>query len=52
MQYSLNEITLLPSYRPTDISSRSQVNPFTQDGNLPVFVANSSLRNLILMRTR
>ena len=29
MQYSLNEITLLPSYIPIDISSRSQVNPFT-----------------------
>lgn len=39
MQYSLNEITLLPSYMPTDISSRSQVNPFTEDGNLPIFVA-------------
>lgn len=39
MQYSLNEITLLPSYIPTDINSRSQVNPFTEDGNLPVFVA-------------
>ena len=39
MQYSLNEITLLPSYVPTDISSRSQVNPFTEDGNLPIFVA-------------
>ena len=39
MQYSLDEITLLPSSTPTDITSRSQINPFTDDGNLPIFVA-------------
>lgn len=39
MQYSLNEICLLPSSTPTDITSRSQVNPFDEDGNLPIFVS-------------
>lgn len=37
--YSLNEIGLLPSSEPTDISSRSQVNPFTEDEKLPIFVS-------------
>lgn len=39
MQYSLNEICLLPSAIPTDITSRKQVNPFDENGNLPIFVA-------------
>ena len=39
MQYSLNEICLLPSATPTDITSRKQVNPFDENGNLPIFVA-------------
>jgi len=39
MQYSLNEVTLLPSYFPTDIVSRTQINPFTKEGKLPIFVA-------------
>lgn len=39
MQYSLNEICLLPSATPTDIISRKQVNPFDENGNLPIFVA-------------
>ena len=38
MQYSLNEICLLPSKFPTDITSRSQVNPFN-NGKLPIFVS-------------
>lgn len=38
MQYSLNEVCLLPSSIPTDISSRSQVYPY-RDGKLPIFVA-------------
>lgn len=39
IQYSLNEITLLPSACLNDINSRSEVNPFTNTGNLPVFVS-------------
>lgn len=39
MQHSLEEILLLPSSEPTSISSRSQVNPFTPDDNLPIFVS-------------
>lgn len=39
MQYSLNEICLLPSSKPTDITSRKQVNPYDKYGNLPIFVA-------------
>lgn len=37
--HSLNEITLLPSKFPTDIDSRSEVNPFNMDGKLPIFVS-------------
>lgn len=39
MQYSLNEICLLPSAKPTDISSRSQVNCRDYIDRLPIFVA-------------
>lgn len=39
MQYSLNEICLLPSSKPTDISSRSQVNCRDYIDRLPIFVA-------------
>lgn len=39
MQYSLNEICLLPSATPTDISSRSQVNCRDAIDRLPIFVA-------------
>lgn len=39
MMYSLNEIGLIPSATPTDISSRKQVNPFNEDGKLPIFVS-------------
>lgn len=38
-QYSLNEICILPSSKPTDIYSRSQVNPFDENSNLPIFVS-------------
>ena len=37
--FSLNEITLLPSAIPTDIDSRSKVNPFDNNGKLPIFVS-------------
>lgn len=37
--HSLNEITLLPSAIPTDIDSRSKVNPFDENGKLPIFVS-------------
>lgn len=39
MQYSLNEICLLPSATPTDISSRSQVQCRDYLDRLPIFVA-------------
>lgn len=39
MQYSLNEICLLPSSTPTDISSRSQVTCRDYIDRLPIFVA-------------
>lgn len=39
MQYSLNEICLLPSAKPTDISSRSQVTCRDYIDRLPIFVA-------------
>ena len=39
MMYSLSEITLLPSAVPTDIDSRSKVNPFDNNGKLPIFVS-------------
>lgn len=38
IQYSLDEVCLLPSSFPSEISSRSQVNPF-RDGYLPIFTA-------------
>lgn len=37
--YSLNEIALLPSDHPVDINSRSEVNPFTGNNKLPIFVS-------------
>ncbi len=37
--YSLNEIGLIPSATPTDISSRKQVNPFDENGKLPIFAS-------------
>ncbi len=37
--YSLNEIALLPSESPVNINSRSEVNPFTEDNKLPIFVS-------------
>ena len=39
MQYSLNEVCILPSNAPTDIISRATVNPFDEQGNLPIFTA-------------
>lgn len=39
MMYSLSEITLLPSAVPTDIDSRSKVNPFDENSKLPIFVS-------------
>ena len=39
MMHSLNEVTLLPSATPTDIDSRSKVNPFDENGKLPIFVS-------------
>ena len=39
MQYSLNEVCILPSNAPTDIISRATVNPFDEKGNLPIFTA-------------
>ena len=37
--YSLDEVSLLPSWKPTLINSRSIVNPFDENGKLPVFVS-------------
>lgn len=39
MMYSLNEIGLIPSATPTNISSRKQVNPFDENEKLPIFVS-------------
>lgn len=39
MQYSLNEICLLPSAKPTDIASRNQINCRDYIDRLPIFVA-------------
>ena len=39
MMYSLDEIGLIPSAVPTDIRSRKQVNPFDENGKLPIFVS-------------
>lgn len=39
MMYSLDEIGLIPSSVPTDIRSRKQVNPFDENGKLPIFVS-------------
>lgn len=39
IMYSLNEVALLPSKFPTNIYSRSEVNPFTKDNKLPIFVS-------------
>lgn len=37
--YSLDQVALIPSSVPTTISSRKQVNPFYDDGKLPLFAA-------------
>ena len=37
--YSLDEIALLPSAEPVDINHRSEVNPFDENGKLPIFVS-------------
>lgn len=39
MMYSLDEIALLPSAHPVDINHRSEVNPFDENGKLPIFVS-------------
>lgn len=39
MMYSLDEIGLLPSARPVNINHRSEVNPFDENGKLPIFVS-------------
>lgn len=39
MMYSLDEIGLLPSSNPVNISSRQECCPFNEDGNFPIFVA-------------
>jgi len=39
MMYSLDEVALLPSLHPTDINHRSEVNPFDENGKLPIFVS-------------
>ena len=39
MMYSLDEIGLLPSSYPVDIDHRSEVNPFDENGKLPIFVS-------------
>ena len=36
--FSLNEISLLPSSYPTDINSRSKINPY-DNGKLPIFIS-------------
>jgi len=38
MQYSLDEITLIPA-RISEVGSRKDVNPFTEEGKLPIFVS-------------
>lgn len=37
--YSLDEIGLLPSAHPVNINHRSEVNPFDENGKLPIFVS-------------
>ena len=37
--YSLDEIGILPSSTPTDIKHRGDINPFDENGKLPVFVS-------------
>lgn len=39
MMYSLDEVALLPSATPVDIEHRSEVNPFDENGKLPIFVS-------------
>lgn len=39
MMYSLNEVSLLASATPVDINHRSEVNPFDENGKLPIFVS-------------
>lgn len=39
MMYSLNEVSLLPSMHPVNINHRSEVNPFDENGKLPIFVS-------------
>lgn len=39
MMYSLDEVGLLGSAHPIDINHRSEVNPFDENGKLPIFVS-------------
>lgn len=39
MMYSLDEVALLASATPVDINHRSEVNPFDENGKLPIFVS-------------